>query len=68
MNDVTRILSAIAEGDAQAAEQLLPLVWEELRKLARLHLPTSTLASRGISPKRSPWSWPTLPPERKGIE
>jgi len=34
MNDVTRILSAIAEGDAQAAEQLLPLVWEELRKLA----------------------------------
>jgi len=26
MNDVTRILSAIEEGDAQAAEQLLPLV------------------------------------------
>jgi RNA polymerase sigma factor (TIGR02999 family) len=34
MNDVTRILSAIEEGNAQAAEQLLPLVYEELRKLA----------------------------------
>jgi RNA polymerase sigma factor (TIGR02999 family) len=34
MNDVTRILSAIEDGDAQASEQLLPLVYEELRKLA----------------------------------
>src|SRR5271157_4844543 len=34
MNDVTRILSDIAQGDARAAEQLLPLVYEELRKLA----------------------------------
>src|SRR5947209_7163823 len=34
MNDVTRILSAIDEGDLQAAEQLLPLVYDELRKLA----------------------------------
>jgi RNA polymerase sigma factor (TIGR02999 family) len=34
MTDVTRILSAIEEGDAQAAEWLLPLVYEELRKLA----------------------------------
>jgi RNA polymerase sigma factor (TIGR02999 family) len=34
MTDVTRILSAIEEGDTQAAEQLLPLVYEELRKLA----------------------------------
>ena len=34
MTDVTQILSAIQEGDAQAAEQLLPLVYEELRKLA----------------------------------
>jgi len=32
--DVTRILSAIEHGDAQAAQQLLPLVYEELRKLA----------------------------------
>jgi RNA polymerase sigma factor (TIGR02999 family) len=34
MNDVTRILSAIEQGDPHAAEQLLPLVYEELRKLA----------------------------------
>ena len=32
--DVTSILSAIEQGDGQAAEQLLPLVYEELRKLA----------------------------------
>jgi len=34
MNDVTRILSAIEQGDPQAAEQLLPLVYDELRRLA----------------------------------
>ncbi len=34
MNDVTRILSAIEQGDAHAAQQLLPLVYEELRRLA----------------------------------
>ena len=34
MADVTQILSAIERGDPQAAEQLLPLVYEELRKLA----------------------------------
>jgi RNA polymerase sigma factor (TIGR02999 family) len=34
MNEVTRILSAIEEGDPLAAEQLLPLVYDELRKLA----------------------------------
>src|SRR5512144_426178 len=34
MNDVTRVLSAIEQGDPQAAEQLLPLVYDELRKLA----------------------------------
>jgi RNA polymerase sigma factor (TIGR02999 family) len=34
MTDVTHILSAIAHGDARAAEQLLPLVYDELRKLA----------------------------------
>ena len=34
MNDVTRILSAIEEGDAQAATDLLPLVYEELRRMA----------------------------------
>src|ERR1700756_2044787 len=34
MNEVTRVLSAIEGGDPHAAEQLLPLVYEELRKLA----------------------------------
>jgi RNA polymerase sigma factor (TIGR02999 family) len=34
MSDVTRILSAIEQGDPHAAAQLLPLVYDELRKLA----------------------------------
>ena len=34
MTDVTRILSAIEQGDPHAAEKLLPLVYDELRKLA----------------------------------
>jgi RNA polymerase sigma factor (TIGR02999 family) len=38
MSDVTRILSAIDQGDPHAAEQLLPLVYDELRKLAALRL------------------------------
>jgi RNA polymerase sigma factor (TIGR02999 family) len=38
MNDVTRILSAIEQGDPNAAGQLLPLVYEELRKLAAQRL------------------------------
>lgn len=38
MNDVTRILSALDRGEPRAAEQLLPLVYEELRKLAASRL------------------------------
>jgi hypothetical protein len=34
MNEVTRILSAMEHGDPHAAEQVLPLVYDELRKLA----------------------------------
>ena len=34
MTDVTQILSRIESGDPTAAEQLLPLVYEELRRLA----------------------------------
>ena len=34
MSEVTRILDAIGHGEAEAADQLLPLVYEELRKLA----------------------------------
>src|SRR5271167_1678065 len=38
MTDVTRILSAIEQGDPHAAEHLLPLVYDELRKLAAQRL------------------------------
>jgi RNA polymerase sigma factor (TIGR02999 family) len=38
MNDVTRILSNIEQGNTKAAEQLLPLVYDELRKLAAQRL------------------------------
>ena len=38
MSEVTQILSAIEQGDPQAAEQLLPLVYDELRKLAATRL------------------------------
>src|SRR3954453_8630717 len=38
MNDVTHILSAIQDGGPQAAEKLLPLVYDELRKLAAQRL------------------------------
>jgi RNA polymerase sigma factor (TIGR02999 family) len=38
MNEVTRILSAIDQGDPQAASQLLPLVYAELRRLAARQL------------------------------
>jgi RNA polymerase sigma factor (TIGR02999 family) len=38
MSDVTRILSLIEHGDPQAAEKLLPLVYDELRKLAAAKL------------------------------
>ncbi|HEX4072329.1 MAG TPA: ECF-type sigma factor [Planctomycetaceae bacterium] len=38
MGEATRILSAIEAGDSAAAEQLLPLVYDELRKLAALRL------------------------------
>ena len=38
MSDVTQILMQIEDGDAQAAEQLLPLVYDELRRLAAVKL------------------------------
>ncbi len=48
MNEVTRILSAIEAGDPHAAEQLLPLVHEELRARAvkKLALCFAELAGR----------------------
>jgi RNA polymerase sigma factor (TIGR02999 family) len=38
MTDVTQILNAIQQGDPRASEELLPLVYEELRNLARHRL------------------------------
>ncbi|MFO0911122.1 MAG: sigma-70 family RNA polymerase sigma factor [Isosphaeraceae bacterium] len=38
MSEVTRILSAIGQGDPRAAEDLLPLIYDELRKLAAAKL------------------------------
>src|SRR5437660_1195918 len=40
MSDVTRIFSAIERGDPQAAEQLLPLVYDDLRRLAAARMAT----------------------------
>src|SRR5262245_15876436 len=52
MNDVTRILSAIERGDPKAAEQLLPLVYDELRRLAAQRMaqevPGQTLEATGL--------------------
>ena len=49
MTDVTQILSQIEQGDPSAAEGLLPLVYEELRKLAAAKLANtaSSLTSAG---------------------
>ncbi len=46
MSDVTQILSKIESGDREAAEQLLPLVYNELRKLAAALLAKGRGAAR----------------------
>jgi RNA polymerase sigma factor (TIGR02999 family) len=52
MSEATRILNAIGEGDLQAADRLLPLVYNELRKLAAQRLagekPGQTLDATGL--------------------
>ena len=52
MADVTQILSQIEQGDLSAADQLLPLVYEELRKLAAVKMaqekPGQTLQATGL--------------------
>jgi RNA polymerase sigma factor (TIGR02999 family) len=52
MNEVTRILSALEQGDPQAAAQLLPLVYDELRRLAAQKLaqekPDQTLQATAL--------------------
>src|SRR5262245_21490404 len=52
MNEVTRILSALDQGDPSVAEQLLPLVYDELRQLAARRLahetPGQTLSATAL--------------------
>ena len=52
MNEVTRILSNIAQGDGRAAGELLPLVYDELRKLAAARMaaenPGNTLSATAL--------------------
>jgi RNA polymerase sigma factor (TIGR02999 family) len=52
MSDVTRILNAIEQGDARAADELLPVVYEELRRLAAQRmsqeLPGQTLQATAL--------------------
>jgi RNA polymerase sigma factor (TIGR02999 family) len=52
MSDVTHILNALEAGDAQAAAQLLPLVYDELRRLAAAQMarekPGQTLDATGL--------------------
>jgi len=54
MSDVTRILTAIEQGDANAAGKLLPLVYEELRRLATQKMsqegPGQTLQATALVP------------------
>src|SRR5215468_9036407 len=49
VSDVTHILTAIEQGDPQAADKLLPLVYEELRKLA-VHRMASEAAAQTLQP------------------
>ena len=60
MSDVTRILSQIDAADPQAAEQLLPLVYDELRKLAvaklahQVHLRLMSSGRKGLASGSEP--------------
>jgi hypothetical protein len=58
MTDVTRLLDAAAAGDRKAAADLLPLVYDEMRKLA-------WLASRPTAPSSPPHS--TKKENQKGV-
>ena len=80
MSDVTQILSQIESGDPSAAEQLLPLVYDELRKLAAAKMadenPGQTLQATALvhealdklagktRSRRNSWSFATLGTDR----
>ena len=68
MSDVTKILDAIDAGDPHAAEQLLPLVYDELRKLAAGHManesPGHTLDATALVHEASVRTdWPSRGPD-----
>jgi hypothetical protein len=50
MNDVTPLLSALGQGDPHAARRLLPLVYDELRKLASQRMAQGGLDRRCVRP------------------
>src|SRR5262245_38713479 len=56
MPDITRLLGAAAAGDRKAAADLLPLVYDELRKLATARIPIN--ATVGVHYQRSPDQMP----------
>jgi hypothetical protein len=66
MTEVTRILSAIEQGDPQAAEQLLPLVYDELRKLAAQRLAQEKPGCTS-SPRKDAGKQMTYPPGRHSV-
>src|SRR5437867_3021323 len=76
MIEVTRILSAIDQGHAHAAAQLLPLVYDELRKLAARSTFCSRIAKDRYNPQsgliarpspRTLMRWPKNGPARGAV-
>jgi hypothetical protein len=69
MSDVTRILLQIESGDPSAADELLPLVYDELRKLAAAKLaqekPGQTLKSLHALRRRASGPGNDGPPEHR---
>ena len=76
MSDVTRILEAIQRGDSQAADELLPLVYDELRRIAAYKMaqeaPGHTLQSPPDIDRRSrgkpqPMRWHSRPLRERAL-
>ena len=61
MSDVTRILSAIHQGNSHAADELLPLVYDELRKLAAQKLSQEAPGWKNFLFFHPPVTFPVFP-------
>ena len=57
MSDITRILDAIQQGDPKAAHELLPLVYDELRRLAALKMANLMAGRPRPAGLTSSWNW-----------